>query len=299
MPAIFIWMDKIQEAVNHDRNTEWLFAKVYVHELAHALMHTGYYSNDDFYKWREESLANAYALSKINSYIFGCNDDDHPYPHLYALNKYHKDYGLLDFAKSVMRKQPDNYKLGIKIFENLCGHHGCYEIYRLMRNWMRIKDKQSLPPKELQEEWLKAVQTPNKLDGKILYKLDRYMGSKCYKYNGNYYFTDYNVVLQVIKDYVKDHPGITSADLNIAFPATLNLKYNVFATWPQAANYDEQESLFKKNTPNYNHYNRNEDCIINLADGRLVVCDGWDEDDFKNFVENANNLGYDIEILVD
>jgi hypothetical protein len=156
-----------------------------------------------------------------------------------------------------------------------------------------------LPPKELQDEWFKAVQTSNELDGKTLHKLDIYMGSECYKYNGNYDFTDYNVVLQVIKDYVKDHPGITSADLNIAFPATLNSKYNVFATWPQAANYDEQESLFKKNTPNYNHYNRNEDCIINLADGRLVVCDGWDEDDFKNFVENANNLGYDIEILVD
>jgi hypothetical protein len=166
MSVIFIWMDKIQEAVNHDRNTEWLFAKVYVHELAHALMHTGYYSNDDFYKWREESLANAYALSKISSYISGCNDDHHPYPHHYAPNKYHKDYGLLDFAKSVMRKQPDNYKLGIKIFEDLCGHRR-YEIHRLMRNWMSIKEKQSLPPKELQDEWFKAVQTSNELDGDI------------------------------------------------------------------------------------------------------------------------------------
>jgi hypothetical protein len=163
MPAIFIWMDKIQEAVNHGRDTEWLFAKVYVHELAHALMHTGYYSNDEFYKWKEESLANAYALSKINSCISGCDDNHH---HC----NYHKDYWLLEFAEQVMRNQPDNYKLGVKIFEDLCKSD--VEIYELMRNWMEIKGKQSLPPKELQDEWLKAVQTSNGLDGNILHKLD-------------------------------------------------------------------------------------------------------------------------------
>ncbi len=103
-PYIELYLTAIEDSTqNNDKHFKWLFAKVLIHELAHASLdifneeHSHYTSEKVFYhtefgRWREESMANAVALRII------------------------KEYGnkeFYDFAKAYMFSQPAEYALGV------------------------------------------------------------------------------------------------------------------------------------------------------------------------------------------
>ena len=136
---IELYVDRIYELANKDdKKFKWLFAKVLIHELAHAVLDilnleitTPYVNkisyNTDFGRWREESMANAIALRII------------------------KDFGDKDFynyAKLfMMRQQPKEYALGV-LMEDFD--------YWDMRSV--IMNKYEGVSQDLQDEWMKYVQ---------------------------------------------------------------------------------------------------------------------------------------------
>ena len=147
MPAIFIWMDKIVEAADSDEHRNMLFAKVVLHEFAHALMHIGEFCSDKFYGWREESLANAYALGKI---------------------KATGDTAFYDYAKDFVLQQDANYALGAKYSDAF----DTDEIREFMHSWCRIKHRFQHIPASAQKDWMDYVQNTEPLDDKNLRDLD-------------------------------------------------------------------------------------------------------------------------------
>ena len=116
IPAIFIWMDKIKGEAKTETECDMLFVEVMLHELAHAFMYSGMFSSGNFFKFREESLANAYALTKIKE----INNTE-----------------FYNFAQKDVLSQPDNYALGAKYADSF----GVNEISDFMRKWTDIKQK--------------------------------------------------------------------------------------------------------------------------------------------------------------
>ena len=127
----------------------WLFTKVLLHELSHAVIDiynirgfngTNEMSyNDDFGKWREESMANAITL--------------------YIIKKYGPE-GLYNYSHDFMEKnQTDEYKLGTKIID--VEYWGLRSIYinklygakkDLADNWLKyVKDNTDPDPDKLNE----------------------------------------------------------------------------------------------------------------------------------------------------
>ena len=115
IPTIFIWMDKLYKKANgNSSKLQVLFRLVLLHELAHALMFTGKFHNDTWHKINEESLANAYALTKIKATT---NENAYKY------------------AKEIVLSQPSHYALGAYYAEK----YGTKLIYDKMESWSKSK----------------------------------------------------------------------------------------------------------------------------------------------------------------
>lgn len=104
-PYIEIYVDTILNSVDEDK-FEWLFTKVLIHELAHAVLDINNYEcygnvtpkvlySTEFGRWREESMANAVALRVISDYG----------------DQYFYDYS----EYFMLHHQPAEYALGVKM----------------------------------------------------------------------------------------------------------------------------------------------------------------------------------------
>jgi len=87
------------------------------------------------------------------------------------------------------------------------------------------------------------------------------------------------LVLAVIRNYVKDKPNVTLNDLQHIFVKKINGPYNIV---------DSYDNANKKYPTRYFL-----DEIINL-DQRIVVCNQWGKDNIPQFLQKANELGYNI-----
>jgi len=99
-----------------------------------------------------------------------------------------------------------------------------------------------------------------------------------------YIFNDeiYNkrqLVLAVINKYIRDNPNITLEELQNIFVKNINGQYNVVDSFDNA----------KKKYPERYFF----DDAINL-DQEIVVCNQWGKDNIPQFIQKANELGYDI-----
>ena len=98
------------------------------------------------------------------------------------------------------------------------------------------------------------------------------------------------LVLAVVKKYVADHPGITFADLQLAFPDKLVSKtYGVVK--PNLIIPDKDKGI----GPNsYKRYFV--DDVITLSNGEeILVCSQWKKELMPKFIENAEKLGYFVK----
>lgn len=101
-----------------------------------------------------------------------------------------------------------------------------------------------------------------------------------YKFNDVIYNKNH-LVLEVVKQYIKDNPDITYQQLEEAFPKSLQGSYGVFKTKDRA---DNPKRFFLESKD-----------ILNTSDEEISVCNQWGKGNIENFVDKARELGYQIE----
>jgi hypothetical protein len=160
IPVIGLCLEKIINEVKTDEELIILIAKVLIHEFAHAKMKlhpsANYYPIDEFYKWMEEPMANLITLEYFKNY-------DKGYRHRRTKLAYATILiSPFDYVKEFISKQPDNYRLGLDLFE-----HRVFQWWI----WRNQKDKIQYKTKE-KKDWLDYVKANvGKTDKVMLDKL--------------------------------------------------------------------------------------------------------------------------------
>lgn len=275
-PRIFIWVDKIYNFVKGDsHNYRLLTSKVILHELAHAMMdinltgglhHRTNNFNKTFYTLKEESLANAIALTLIKPHI---SDND------------------WEFLVSVVKQQPFQYALGLEYLDN----HGRV-IERSIGEWMHLKECSDYSIKVV-KEWIRYVKGKRPLDCGQLELLDRGMwfpdGLFRYPASTGCFYSNHDVAVKVIMEYISNHPSISRAELHVAFPDAINDYFESIIDYPK------NKEFHGKNDLNSHTSSVDDDKICDCIDGQIAICDYWHPRSMGKFVDNASTLGYDIE----
>lgn len=162
-PIIGLCPERIIKCVNSDEELIILIAKIIIHEFAHAKMKLHpraiYKPIDEFYKWMEEPMANVITLEYFRNfdrcYRYRRNGGEH-----FA----HVNTSILpfDFVKGFISKQPDNYRLGLDLFEQYVSQ---WWIWRNQKDEIQKKTKEK-------QNWLNYVKANvGKTDKKILDRL--------------------------------------------------------------------------------------------------------------------------------
>lgn len=113
-----------------------------------------------------------------------------------------------------------------------------------------------------------------------------------YKFNDNTYKKS-RLVLAVVKQYVKDHKGITAIELAKAFPN----KFGLVGRYECTKKLDSLKNDNNKLKDPEKRYFCKDDEVIRLDNGEVVVvCTQWDKKMIDLFIEFVkDNYGYEIE----
>lgn len=107
-----------------------------------------------------------------------------------------------------------------------------------------------------------------------------------YMWEGNVYLKN-RLVLAIVHDYVKKHPGITRRQLKTIFDKTLQGSIGVVE--------DEETAKLRSDCDKRFFAKLGE--TLTLADGNMYVCTQWGIPNIMNFVTRARALGYEIKEL--
>jgi hypothetical protein len=116
-----------------------------------------------------------------------------------------------------------------------------------------------------------------------------------YKFNETVYGKN-SLVLAVIKEYVKDNPETTYAELEEKFPKSLQLPYGTYGVFTTEEEAIKRRNLSKDKKARYFLEDEN---IIDLPDSKIAVCNNWGIKNIGKFVERAKELGYQIGEISD
>lgn len=100
-------------------------------------------------------------------------------------------------------------------------------------------------------------------------------------------YTEEGLVLQVIKDYMEEHQGITRSELKEAFPSGLNADYVTMIDYPETKVFQGKH--------NHSVCFVLRDRILQCSDGLVAVCPWWFFVSMTRFVEHARKLGFKIK----
>lgn len=135
---------------------------------------------------------------------------------------------------------------------------------------------------------LKAFDTPKKVTA---FNRD----TNSYSFEGKVYSTKKELVCDVVKRYLADHPGTTKAMLHEAFP----IKKNMDAIFMGQAMYQEKQAAGKLN---FMKKNATPDDFIDTADEPIIICTNWPTTSqgkpaqFMTFLDIVNKkLGYEVK----
>lgn len=92
------------------------------------------------------------------------------------------------------------------------------------------------------------------------------------------------LVLQCVKEYVKDHPNIQSEQLIDVFPDYVQGSLGIVKRIENAERYTNAKKRFYFSDEN----------IIHLSDGDYVVCSQWDAVNIGKFLKLAEDIGFEI-----
>lgn len=292
-PRIFIWVDKIWNYTHKEEPDERLamekfhalLDQVVLHELMHALMDTRLYlypyewqyhvqspfsyDTSQLYRLREESLAEALSLVLVRKVVTEpmwdyllSNTRGNSLP--YRLGADYADEELLGWAVGnwVDAKRRDLYRLCKPLYDDWCDY--AFSGARLDRSQLEVYEKGF---------WSENV-----------YRYRESLDS-----TDTILYTEKGLVLQVIKDYMEEHQGITRSELMEAFPSDLNADYVTLINYPESNAFKTQSSSYGNGRPVY------DDCILQCSDGQVAVSDYWRLASMTNFVEHARKLGFKIK----
>jgi len=100
------------------------------------------------------------------------------------------------------------------------------------------------------------------------------------------------LVLEVIKQFVRENPGVTYSELESAFPVPLQGSFGCFSSVAEAKKISERVTPHRDR-----HFRRDED-LIELKDRKIAVCNHWglihQKDNIVTFIDHARGLGYQI-----
>ena len=105
-----------------------------------------------------------------------------------------------------------------------------------------------------------------------------------YMWEGNVYLKN-RLVLAIVRDYAKRHPGITRRQLKTIFDKTLQGSIGVV----------EDEDTAKLRNDCDKRFFAKPDEALTLADGNMYVCTQWGILNIPRFLARARELGYDIK----
>ena len=105
-----------------------------------------------------------------------------------------------------------------------------------------------------------------------------------YMWEGNVYLKN-RLVLAIVRDYAKIHPGITRRQLKTIFDKTLQGSIGVV----------EDEDTAKLRSDCDKRFFAKPDEALTLADGNMYVCTQWGILNIPLFLARARELGYDIK----
>lgn len=108
-----------------------------------------------------------------------------------------------------------------------------------------------------------------------------------YLFNGNVYLKN-KLVLAVVKDYVSNNRSITCNELKTVFDKSLQGSIGVV----------ENENVAEQRRDYQVRFFVNDDDILHLVDGNMLVCSQWGILNISNFIKRAEQLGYKIEQIV-
>ncbi len=149
IPAIGLCLERMIGSCKTEEELTILFAKVLIHELAHAkmTMHPGadYGPPDEFYEWMEEPMANLIVLEAFRDFERG-------YRRFSWRRHEVSPFSMLNSPMSQVRRfiemQPDNYRLGLDFFDS-----------RLRYWWIWRNNKDDIRSKSAEKQaWLDYVQ---------------------------------------------------------------------------------------------------------------------------------------------
>lgn len=109
-----------------------------------------------------------------------------------------------------------------------------------------------------------------------------------YAFNGRVY-TKKGLVYAVVKNYVDGRPNITRGDLKRVFDKSLQGSLGVVENVELAKRRGDAEYRVRFFT--------DEDKILHLADGDMVVCTQWGIMNIPRFLAVAEQLGYQIKAI--
>ena len=96
------------------------------------------------------------------------------------------------------------------------------------------------------------------------------------------------LVLQCVKQYVKNNKRLSSQKLIDTFPDYIQGSLGVVKRMEDARMYSDAEKRF---------YFSEED-IIGLKDGKYVICSQWDTNNIGSFIKLAKDMGFEIKPVI-
>lgn len=105
-----------------------------------------------------------------------------------------------------------------------------------------------------------------------------------YMWEGNVYLKN-RLVLAIVRDYAKRHPGITRRQLKTIFDKTLQGSIGVV----------EDEDTAKLRSDCDKRFFAKPGETLSLADGNMYVCTQWGILNIPRFLARAREIGYDIK----
>lgn len=151
-PVIVLCPEKIRALAKTDDEFIIYFAKVLIHELAHAKMdynneNAVYGYMDDFFKWMEEPMANYIVLKVFESYDRGHRHHTR-HRNLQNTSLFSNTF---DVVKKFIEKQPKNYAIAAKLFNKPLLHF--YDIWRNHKDELGVNTKRQ----NAKTKWLDEI----------------------------------------------------------------------------------------------------------------------------------------------
>ena len=139
------------------------------------------------------------------------------------------------------------------------------------------------PMAELEKNAQKEIEARNKLE---TIRVNEYKprDKTRYMFNGYVYLKN-KLVLAIVKDYVSKNQKITCNELKTIFDKSLQGSIGVV----------EYESIARQRKDYQVRFFANNDEILRLVDGNMLVCSQWGILNISNFIKRAEQLGYKIE----